>query len=412
MDTLNQPPTKSQYNSSRASKGVGRTSRREPALRSDVLPTGYASQPTPEPVHPGPLFIDHQGGEADREDAQRPTPYLVKRESESSDSEKRSYYMPILTKVSCTSVWCPQCFKRRAGKRASENMRLMNWRNVRHIILTLDRDNFLDGEAAYMSITRGKRVPGLTRDLRRYLGKKIKRWISFLEWHEDGFPHWHVIVEVDDTGKKGQIGHANIADYWGLGGVFETYPKNKQQWDNLTGYFKSSGYFDEKEKGQGKLPEWAIAHEGKIRRVNRSRFGWPDSGQYAKEKLSAADPQPYDDWDEGLQEEKPKKRDRPYSLILSACGATTRLRIMKEQRTVDTIIINLPLVDVVGSCAGFKHRLGSDGFEFLDGVGFVGFFNQEVYNQVMRHLMKFPHQKGFTYGQESMKKWGRQCINR
>jgi hypothetical protein len=316
-------------------------------------------------------------------------PYLVIKGSKGSSDDEPTQKLPVLTKCKCGSSWCAGCFKARAGRRSSIRMASMKWNEVRHIVLTVDRKNYINGELAYIGITRRKRIPGLIRNLRRCLNKPVGRWLCFLEWHQDGYPHWHLICETK-PGKKGQIGYENLQEYWPDGGVYETYPKNKEQWEKMTGYFQKAGYFDEKEKEQGRLPEWAIKRRKKIRRVNASLNGWDEQVKEEKTERKKREPQPYDNWTDGLIDEMEKMPFRGYEMILSSCGKMTRLRIVDPDgfRTISTVILVVPYADAVKAVTGFVY---------VEGVGLTGFCkNDGEFRRVMCQLMEYPHFRGFS----------------
>jgi len=90
-----------------------------------------------------------------------------------------------------------------------------------------------------------------------------------LEWHRDGYPHWHLFVLVDKAGHRGQIGFRKVLPYWEYGRVEEQNIHNQRHWDYLTGYFQKHGYFEKTKGHQARLPEWARERKKVIKRFTR-----------------------------------------------------------------------------------------------------------------------------------------------
>jgi hypothetical protein len=143
----------------------------------------------------------------------------------------------------------------------------LRWDYVRHIELTVDRGRFRDGEEAFDEITFKRGVGNLVKNLERTDGVKVVDWVNVVEWHRDGFPHWHLFVEVERAGKAGMIGHRVIKGRWPFGiVVWETPVKSEEHWKHLKGYFDRRGYFGEGKGHQSELPQWAKKSNRRIKR--------------------------------------------------------------------------------------------------------------------------------------------------
>jgi hypothetical protein len=153
----------------------------------------------------------------------------------------------------CNRNWCPSCWQGSLGFLFRE-LRGWDFRRVRHVVLTMRRDGYEGGEDAHYEGKRRLRL--MIHDLKRTWGVDVKEWVWFLEWHKDGFPHWHLLILVGSSGAGGQIGYDAIDKYWGLGGVHESYFASAVQWESFTGYFKKTGYLEKGKAHQGKLPVW------------------------------------------------------------------------------------------------------------------------------------------------------------
>lgn len=246
-----------------------------------------------------------------------PAPYLVFKQSQAG--VHGAVQSIALTKCRCYSSWCPSCFKSRGSKVIARRLRSMAWRKVRHIMLSVERSHYTDGQTAYLAIVKGGLIRGMLRNLKRILGKEIVRWLWVLEWHEDGFPHWHVIVEMAEDGRAAMLGYDAIQRYWGQGIVHESYVKNESHWKALAGYFGQTGYFEESKKDyQTGLPEWAKDSQTSIRRFGASAGKWSDSGKRSdKRSTKEADE----------KEKKLPRRHRSYRVIMDGCGKETRVRL-------------------------------------------------------------------------------------
>jgi hypothetical protein len=206
----------------------------------------------------------------------------------------------------------------------------MDWEFVREVMLSVNRELFKDGEEAFEVITSERWIGNLVKNLERVHGLVFVDWVYILEWHEDGFPHWHLFFETEDPGKKGQIGYEKIKSLWGEGSwVTEGYIKNEEHWKNITGYFDKHGYFGEGKGHQGKLPKWAMEWDKQIRRWNGKRRktvsdsgGQGEEGETLEGKAFAAKVK------EIFCEGKEKRVRKPYSVILEKCGSESVLTVV------------------------------------------------------------------------------------
>ena len=72
------------------------------------------------------------------EQAAEPPSILEKREFATLQPEKDNVQI-IGCKVSCGSVWCPDCFVRKGGsKRIANRLAELDWRATRQVVLTTD----------------------------------------------------------------------------------------------------------------------------------------------------------------------------------------------------------------------------------------------------------------------------------
>lgn len=172
-------------------------------------------------------------------------------------------------KCACHCVWCPDCFRHFWHDKINNKFSPFDWRFTRQIVLTAAPSKFSSPVEAYNLIREKRLIAEFMRRLRRgvkeKIGKKwvqkyapvnVLRWAWFLEWHKNGFPHYHVFVQVEKEGKAGMIGADFIRDSWSVGNwEMENYFKSENHFKNVTGYYANKGYFEKNKKYQGLLPD-------------------------------------------------------------------------------------------------------------------------------------------------------------
>ena len=191
-------------------------------------------------------------------------------------------------KCACGLIWCDKCFRKVWTSKEVEKLLEFDHTRTRHVILTYDRKSFKDGQEAWEQTQGRKLVANFIRNLKRGLKvKKGKEWVCqynpvkirkyryYLEWHKDGWPHYHIFIEVEDEGKEGMIGQGFIHYYWPCGKIIKEKPfKSLGHWRYMIGDLKKHGYFGKEKKHQTTLPKWALDRgDIKIYRSGGSRSG-------------------------------------------------------------------------------------------------------------------------------------------
>lgn len=280
-----------------------------------------------------------------------------------SQSDIKSQKRISLKKCRCQSVWCPVC-RYKSLARVSSRLSLMDWSNVRHVVVTVDREIFDDGQSAYEYISDKKSIAGLMRNLERDLGRVVNDWLWVIEFHKDGFPHWHILI--DSPG--GMIGGDWIRKHWTFGKyVRESYIKSERHWGKIFGYFGKHGYFGEEKGAQGVLPSWALEYDKKIRRYGAKRISEPD-GEIREKKIKS--------------EKKGDRVMRPYSVILSGCGQKTLIMISYEESGLGYggfHRVNCPVKEIA---EGFNFLQG-EYFKDFDYEGFISWFESHPLLRVL-----------------------------
>ena len=264
-------------------------------------------------------------GEAER-------PILEEKEFTTLQTEK-DHVQIIGCKVSCSSVWCKECFVRKGGsKRIANRLAELDYQSTRHVVLTADKKKFSGAsQCAYETLRDREALSQFIHNLKRTAKIKIVDWVWILEWHTDGAPHWHMFIQTE-KGKKGQIGNEALLKHWKHGLVFESYIKSKKHWSRFTSYFGANGYFDphsgceSKDKShQLELPEWAKKVTYKIRKtssMNKKDRVKNISKEIEKKEIG-------DDFIEDQKENTSKNDPKTYQEILDSCGQSTLCQIRR-----------------------------------------------------------------------------------
>lgn len=164
----------------------------------------------------------------------------------------------------CGGSFCQNCGKL-AVRRGLRKMVPMDWERVRCLEITVDRKKFKNPREAVKAL---QKEVGYLIDELRIQGIKIGRWVRFLEWHEDGFPHYHVYAEVEKSGRQGMIGYALLQSLWKHGLVREKQVESEAHWKNLLGYAGKTGYLHKAKRHQVVYPEWLLDSSDRLRRVS------------------------------------------------------------------------------------------------------------------------------------------------
>jgi hypothetical protein len=286
-------------------------------------------------------------------------------------------------KCGCNLVWCPKCFKQRGAKTITQKLQGMDYKSTRQIVLTVNPEFFENGKFAHRKITEKKLIASLVRDLERTQNVKVRTWQWVLEWHRNGFPHWHLFIDVSITGQKGMIGGDTIRHYWKWGGVKEMPIKSLKHWFKLTGYFEKHGYFDKRKAHQASLPQWALDDNKTIRRTGGSVqrkskvkdfASWFDDSEEETEKSSI--PPEEEEYflvlNIGKYFELQSKKYFRKSIgeLLELCGSQTVIRIGHGHFIGK---IDIPYKK-------FREMPG----EYVDGVGYVTNMDHRDFLQLMK----------------------------
>lgn len=140
------------------------------------------------------------------------------------------------------------------------------------VTLTLNPAGWVDGEDAYNWYKNEKPIGRFIENLGR-AGVKVTDWTCNMEWHDNGYPHWHLLIEVDKPGKAGMIGQELLHKLWSHSDtshrIHEYYFNSEERFKKFTGYFSKSGYLHKDKQHQVTLPAWANSKEWAGVKINR-----------------------------------------------------------------------------------------------------------------------------------------------
>jgi hypothetical protein len=257
----------------------------------------------------------------------------------------------VARKESCRSVWCPVCFRRYFVPKEKRRMSRLDWRKTRMLTLTFDRAITGAGEEAYVWYREKKPIGRFIQNLGR-AGVKVEDWTCNLEWHDDGTPHFHLLIQVSKSGRAGQIGQELIHRCWPYGRIHEYYLKTESSFLKFLGYFGKTGYLHKNKQHQITLPPWTAGEHWRGKKINRfssmKHLGQGESGRQAipseAEQLEEADQQEMNTYQERL----------------ARCGQETNFWLVppgQPERFIQKLLV--PFREVVEMMSGrFVERLG------------------------------------------------------
>lgn len=256
-----------------------------------------------------------------------------------------------------------------------------DWRKVRCVDLTYDRKKFKTPADALAH--GGKNVSYLIDNLRHH-GIEVLNWRKFLEWHADGYPHYHLYIEVAESGRAGMIGYDLLQELWDAGMVREWPVKSKAHWEHIIGYAAKTGYLHKPKRHQVVFPEWLLDTKMRVRRTSGGSAN-PDTSKMIT-------PKEKENYMRGLIKKCKKNTSgakqtahissshpKTNREALAECGATINVTyILSPTKTIEPGIASIP----------FKEWKES-GARYIDGLGWcknvtseeLGTFNETNYKR-------------------------------
>lgn len=267
----------------------------------------------------------------------------------------------IIRKNNCGHSFCVKgCAPRRRDYREAMAV-VQSWPHdqVRQVTVSCDPKLYASPEEGYRASERS--ISDLARDIGRKLDKRgtglrVLAYVAFLEWHRNGFPHWHVFILVSHAGRDGMIGQPLIKECWHHGEVVWEHPFNSAQHQRaMIGYAASKGYFSKDKAHQVLCPDWLLKSTLRVHRVRKSKEAEKTAQELRTEAKGPKKtwyggnppPPPPPGHEEALRiiksptippapdEEHPQKQKRINSDILATCGASIQVytaNLLKQKR--------------------------------------------------------------------------------
>jgi len=280
--------------------------------------------------------------------------------------------LQIVRKCKCGSPQCPQCQFISWVPKETEIIKSYRWPFTREIVLTINPSLFNSPQEALDYVKEHKSISNFIRDIQRgrtstrgSIGRDLFNPITILKWrvHQEftrnGWPHWHILLEVQEAGKAGMIGEKRIHHYWKLSTwCYEQPIKSAYHWQRKVGDFQKLGYWLQDKQYQTELPSWAREYKSRtIRRAGGSKLN--------KQAITQAEPGGYNEGTISLEVAlmveilqylypKPIAIIRTYGEILDGCGQKVWVRILTEKVLIEGIF-DMPYCDLRGDKSGTYH---------------------------------------------------------
>lgn len=199
----------------------------------------------------------------------------------------------------CKSWFCSECAKWMGFAMRRKLVEVLKgWKSILLVTLTVDPTLFDSSEAAYRWVRERFGISVLMRTLKRY-GFITGRYVWFLEFQKNGWPHWHIIVESKF------IPGAFLAEQWGklrpkgielvpgrpLFGKVDIQSRKFKGPEHAANY-GTKYLIKEPEYG---WPEWVMDFAGRLSRYGVSRGFWGESDVKRKSRVSLGSDSPHPD---------------------------------------------------------------------------------------------------------------------
>ena len=178
-------------------------------------------------------------------------------------------------KSKCKSQFCEDCaLAHCVSWREKLRPALRDWKSVLMLTLTLDQKPFDGPEEAYRYIGKKRAVAELMKKLHKGQHVITRRYALAMEYHKNGWPHYHVLVEGRYVDKH------KLQKMWGHGIAYVS----KHDFKNVEHAINYATKYISKtdEKGGFWFPDWVLDYKGNIRRFSTSRGLVPTRKQKKK----------------------------------------------------------------------------------------------------------------------------------
>lgn len=291
----------------------------------------------------------------------------------------------VLMKHKCKSWFCNECKKSKAlALREVLKTKIHLFRVPKLLTFTVDPSRFDSGQSAYRFVRDGFFIPRMMRFL------NIRNWFCVLEFQQNGFPHWHLLVDLSGQSsawvrKSGGVldvqnapceGHFEVRNFLNLARIHRLWRKwgIGEQIDLQTKKVRVSAIhainyiikYLLKNPDYG-YPEWVLqAHN--IRLVSASR----SLGALINSSLVPDDPDPDDDDDDDDEENEDlfidDMEEKPVISTVqrvAMCGLQTKALAIENGQITGGVTFDLPYQTV---CKVFSKHFKDFAFRLKSGV--------------------------------------------
>lgn len=214
------------------------------------LPIDPVSVPTPEISNPRGYSLDYRQSLGPIYSDVRPLSERVE-----SQSHAKGFAVVHVRKVQTANWYSSEGVRRKLKEITSKG--LPDFFQWRFITFTIDRDLFPDPLTAFLHIMpRWRYIMKTCRDLGLWMDETP--WGRKLEFHEDGWPHWHLLV--GRTKKFTEDDFVKLSQCWGLGRVNVEMVSNSDFLYSFKYAFKSAALSDDLFQDSDVLPSWFLDH--------------------------------------------------------------------------------------------------------------------------------------------------------
>lgn len=176
-----------------------------------------------------------------------------------------------------------------------------HWKNVMMLTMTLDPADYDGPEDAYRTIAKKRSVAEMIKELHRRGLIKSREYTLTTEFHKNGWPHYHVLIQANFLCKH------KLQEVWHKGHCWYS----KHDFDDVSHAINYATKYISKGDGDEPLsfPDWVLDYNGVIRRFATSR-GLCETRKVKKPKG---------------EKKRPAAPRRTGRMIQTQCGKTTKL---------------------------------------------------------------------------------------
>lgn len=169
-------------------------------------------------------------------------------------------------KTKCKSQFCPDCCMAHCVTwREKLRPALKHWNSVMMLTLTLDQTKFDSPWDALETVGKKRAVSELIKELNRVGLLKSREFTCTIEFHKNGWPHYHVLVDCKFLCKH------KLQAKWKRGNCWiskHDFKSVEHAINYATKYIVKTTKADENEFI---FPEWVMDYKGNVRRFSTSR---------------------------------------------------------------------------------------------------------------------------------------------